>query len=102
MLRCSTSQVEFSERKGTPLWRARMAPEKAEAIASHPKEGCGIRKKARLTGASTDGVTHMALRLGLHARALHQERARGLKVTEGQFDEARPTSSPGTWYSMWR
>ena len=64
-----------------------MAPEKAEAIASHLKEGCGIRKTARLTGASKDGVTHLALRLGLHARALHEERAVGLPVTEVQFDE---------------
>lgn len=87
MLRCSTCQKEFSERKGTPLWDTRMAPEKAVAIASHLKEGCGIRKTARLTGASTDGVTHMALRLGLHARALHDERVRDLTVSEAQFDE---------------
>ena len=64
-----------------------MAPDKAEAIASHLKEGCGIRKTARLVGASKDGVTHLALRLGLHARALHEQWARDLTVTEAQFDE---------------
>jgi len=64
-----------------------MAPEKAEAVAKHLKEGCGIRKTARLVGASTEGVTSIAIRLGLHARALHDERVRGLDVQEAQFDE---------------
>jgi LacI family transcriptional regulator len=77
----------FSERKGTPLWGTRMRPEKAEAIASHLQEGCGIRKTARLVGASTDGVTGMALRLGLHAKFLHDELALGLEVHEAQADE---------------
>ncbi len=64
-----------------------MAPEKAEAIASHLEEGCGIRKTARLVGASKDGVTSIAIRAGLHARALHDERVRDLGVNEAQFDE---------------
>jgi transposase-like protein len=87
VLRCSTCQSEFSERKGTALWGTRMAPDKAVAIASHLKEGCGLRKTGRLVGASKDGVTSLALRLGLHARALHEERAVDLHVTEVQFDE---------------
>jgi len=64
-----------------------MAPEKAASIASHLKEGRGIRKTARLVGASKDGVTSMAIRFGLHARALHEDRARALHVQEAQFDE---------------
>jgi len=64
-----------------------MAPEKAEAIASHLKEGCGIRKTSRLVGASKDGVTAVALRIGLHARHLHDERVRDVPVREAQFDE---------------
>ena len=87
LLRCSTCGSEFSERKGTPLWGTRMPPEKAEAIASHLQEGCGIRKTARLVGASKDGVTSLALRLGLHAKALHDERAQDLHVHEAQADE---------------
>ena len=87
IVRCSTCRTEFSERKGTPLWGTRMLPDKAVAIANHLKEGCGIRKTGRLVGASTDGVTSIALRLGLHARALHDERAVDLQVTEAQFDE---------------
>ncbi|MBI2570279.1 MAG: hypothetical protein HYV63_25025 [Candidatus Schekmanbacteria bacterium] len=64
-----------------------MSPEKALAIADHLKEGCGIRKTARLVGASKDGVTSIAVRLGLHAFALHDARVRALDVQEVQFDE---------------
>ena len=87
ILRCSTCRTEFSERKGTALFGARMAPDRIVAVAAHLKEGCGIRKTARLTGASKDGVTALAIRLGLHARAVHGERVRDLQVSEAQFDE---------------
>jgi len=87
VLRCSTCGCEFSERKGTPLWGTRMPPEKADAIAEHLKEGCGIRKTARLVGASKTGVTSIAVRLGLHARAVHDQKVRDLDVAEAQFDE---------------
>lgn len=87
ILYCSACKEEFSERKGTALWGTRMSPEKAEAIAGHLKEGCGIRKTARLVGASKDGVTSIAIRLGLHARAQHDARVQEIKVSEAQFDE---------------
>jgi hypothetical protein len=87
ILRCTACKDEFSERKGTPLWRSRMPSDKALAIASHLKEGCGIRQTARLVGASKDGVTAVALRLGLHAKRFHDQHAQGLTVDEVQFDE---------------
>jgi len=87
ILRCSTCKTEFSERKGTALFGTKMSPEKIVTVAQHLKEGCGIRKTVRLTGASKTGVTSMAIRLGLHARALHDERVRELDVAEAQFDE---------------
>ena len=87
VLRCSTCKTEFSERKGTALWNMRMSPDKAASIASHLTEGCGIRKTSRLLKASKDGVTRIALRIGLHARNLHEERVRGVTVREAQFDE---------------
>ncbi len=87
IIRCATCDTELSERKGTPLWGSTMPPERVEAIATHLKEGCGIRKTARLVGASKDGVTSIAIRLGLHARALHDGRVRDLEVDEAQFDE---------------
>ena len=52
------------------LAQPRMRPDKVIDIAQHLGEGCGIRKTARLVGASKDGVTNLGLRLGLHARAL--------------------------------
>jgi hypothetical protein len=64
-----------------------MAPERIVAVAEHLKEGCGIRKTARLTGASKDGVTRIAKRLGLHSKALHDVRVRDLEVREAQLDE---------------
>ena len=87
VLRCSTCKTEFSERKGTALWNTKMPPEKAGSIANHLKEGCGIRKTARLVGASKDGVTRIAVRLGLHARMLQDERVHDVTVREVQFDE---------------
>lgn len=87
ILRCATCKTEFSERKGTAVWGTKMSPERVEAIASHLKEGCGIRKTARLTGASKDGVTTVAVRLGLHAFATHDQLVRDLEVSEAQFDE---------------
>ena len=87
ILYCSTCKSEFSERKGTALFGAMMAPERIVAVAEHLKEGCGIRKTARLTGASKDGVTRIAKRLGLHSKALHDVRVRDLEVREAQLDE---------------
>ena len=87
ILYCRTCKTEFSERKGTALFRTKVVPEKIVAVAEHLKEGCGVRKTSRLTGVSKTGVTSIAIRLGLHARALHDERVRDLEVREVQFDE---------------
>lgn len=87
ILHCAACKSEFSERKGTALWGSRMPLDKAEAIAQHLQEGCGIRQTARLVGASKDGVTAMAMRLGLHAKRFHDQRVQDLVVTEVQFDE---------------
>lgn len=87
ILRCSGCQTEFSERKGTALWGTKMSLEKVEAIATHIKEGCGIRKTSRLVGASKGGVTSIAIRLGLHAQSLHDAQVQEIEVREAQFDE---------------
>jgi transposase-like protein len=87
ILRCSTCGTEFSERKGTPLFGMTMAPEKIVSVSEHLKEGCGIRKTARLTGVSKTGVTNVGIRLGLHAKAVHDDRVCKLDIAEVQFDE---------------
>ena len=48
MLRCRTCKARFSERKGTPLFGARLAPEKIESVLEHVAEGCGVRQTGRL------------------------------------------------------
>jgi LacI family transcriptional regulator len=73
MLRCRTCKVRFSERKGTPLFDARLPPEKVSAVLAHVAEGAGTRKTARLTGVHTDTVTRYTRLAGDHAEAVHDE-----------------------------
>ncbi len=53
-LRCSTCKSEFSERKGTPLYRSRLPKEKVLSVLKHIAEGDGLRKTHRLTGVCKD------------------------------------------------
>ncbi len=48
MLRCRTCKARFSERKGTPLFDARLPSGKAESVLEHVAEGCGVRQTGRL------------------------------------------------------
>src|SRR6476619_4012991 len=73
MLRCSTCKARFSERKGTPLFGARLTPKTAVAVLAHVAEGVGTRKTARLTGGHPDTVARYTLLAGGHAAELHDE-----------------------------
>ena len=73
MLRCSTCKVRFSERKGTPLFDARLPGNTAAAVLGHVAEGIGTRKTARLTGVHPDTVTRYIRLAGDHAEQLHDE-----------------------------
>jgi transposase-like protein len=73
LLRCSTCKVRFSERKGTPLFDARLPADKVVSVLAHVAEGVGTRKTARLTGVHPDTVTRYIRRAGRHAAALHEE-----------------------------
>src|SRR5262245_32480943 len=42
MLRCRTCKDRFSERKGTPLFGARLDPGTVESVLEHIAEGCGV------------------------------------------------------------
>jgi GntR family transcriptional regulator, transcriptional repressor for pyruvate dehydrogenase complex len=57
MLRCATCRARFSERKGTPFFRARMPSKKLDAVLKHVAEGCGVRETSRLVGVHRDTVT---------------------------------------------
>ena len=73
LLRCSTCTVRFSERKGTPLFDARLPPDTAASVLAHVAEGVGTRKTARLVGVHPDTVTRYIRLAGGHAEQLHEE-----------------------------
>ena len=73
MLYCKRCKARFSERKGTPLFRARLPEKKAIAVLGHIAEGCGVRKTSRLVGVNKDTVVRYSVRAGQHAQQLHDE-----------------------------
>ena len=73
MIFCRTCGERFSERKGTPLYRARLSTEHALDILAHQREGCGVRATARLTGVDKNTVMRYSRLAGEHAKALHDE-----------------------------
>jgi LacI family transcriptional regulator len=73
MLRCSTCKTRFSERKGTPLFDARLSAEKVTAVLAHVAEGIGTRKTARLTRVHPDTVARYTRLAGDHGAELHDE-----------------------------
>ena len=75
VLRCSTCKTRFSERKGTPLFDARLPAATIVAVLAHVAEGTGTRKAARLVGVHRDTVTRYLRRAGEHAGQLHDELA---------------------------
>ena len=73
MLRCATCKVRFSERKGTPLFRACLPEETIVSVLAHIDEGCGVRKTGRLVGVNKDTVVRYSKLAGGHAKNLHDE-----------------------------
>ena len=73
LLRCATRRARFSERKGTPLFDARLPADTAASVLGHVAEGVGTRKTARLVGVHRDTVTRYIRRAGDHAQRLHDE-----------------------------
>jgi transposase-like protein len=72
-LYCSACKARFSERKGTPLYNAKLRREKVLSILRHVQEGCGVRQTGRLVGVSKDTVNRYIWRAGDHAKKLHDE-----------------------------
>ena len=73
MLYCSGCKARFSERKGTPLFRATLPEDKIVAVLNHIEEGCGIRKTGRLVGVNKNTVVRYSLLAGKHAKDGHDE-----------------------------
>ena len=73
MLRCRTCTTRFSERKGTVLFGAKLAPEAVESVLEHVAEGCGVRQTGRLCKVNRNTVGRYSRLAGEHARDLHDE-----------------------------
>ena len=73
MLRCRTCKARFSERKGTPLFGAKLATAKIESVLEHVAEGCGVRQTGRLCKVNRNTVGRYSRIAGEHARRLHDE-----------------------------
>ena len=73
MLRCRTCKTRFSERKGTPLFDARLPPEEVESVLEHVAEGCGVRQTGRLCRVAPNTVARDSRLAGAHARDTHDE-----------------------------
>lgn len=73
LLYCRTCKARFSERKGTPLFQARLSEQKIQAVAAHMAEGCGVRKTERLVQVARNTVIRYSRLLGRHAQAIHDE-----------------------------
>jgi IS1 family transposase/transposase-like protein len=88
LLYCRTCRDRFSERKGTPLYRAHLPEDKVLSILEHVHEGCGVRKTARLVKVHPDTVSRYGRATGDHSRAAHDELvAHSPKTRELQMDE---------------
>jgi LacI family transcriptional regulator len=73
MLYCATCKARFSERKGTPLFGARLPEKEIVSVLAHIVEGCGVRKTSRLVGVNKNTVVRYSLLAGKHAQDLHDE-----------------------------
>lgn len=73
MLYCATCHARFSERKGTPLFGARLPEKDIVSVLAHIVEGCGVRKTGRLVGVNKNTVIRYSLLAGQQAQDLHDE-----------------------------
>lgn len=73
MLRGRTCKARSSERKGTPLFDARLPPEKVESVPEHVAEGGGVRQTGRLGRVTPNTVARYSRIAGEHARGAHDD-----------------------------
>jgi transposase-like protein len=87
-LRCTTCGQHFSQRRGTPLFRTQLPPDKVLQIAEHLVEGTGMRATSRLCRVSLNTVLRLTHRAGDHAQQFHDQMVRHVTVHQVQGDEA--------------
>jgi IS1 family transposase len=88
LLYCRSCRARFSERKGTPLYRAHLPEHTVASILEHITEGCGVLQTARLVKVHPDTVSRYTRAAGEHARAAHDDLVvRCPETREIQMDE---------------
>jgi IS1 family transposase len=88
LLYCRTCRARFSERKGTPLYRAHLPEDTVTSLLEHIREGCGVLKTARLVKVHPDTVSRYGRAAGQHSRAAHDDLvAHTPETRELQMDE---------------
>src|SRR4051812_31613915 len=88
MLRRRTCKARFSERKGTPLFDARLPPEVVESVLEHIAEGCGARQTGRLCKVNRGTAGRDGRIAGGHAMGVRDEEVRLTpRIRELQIDE---------------
>jgi IS1 family transposase len=86
-LRCRCCGAEFSERKHTALWNTKVAEDKAVTVAEHLAEGCSLKATGRLAKVHPSVVRRLKGKVGDHAQAFHDERARDVEAIALEADE---------------
>jgi transposase-like protein len=73
LLYCNACKARFSERKGTPLFDARLPQEKVESVLEHVAAGCGVRQTGRLCRVNPNTVARYSRLAGGHAKDVPDE-----------------------------
>jgi hypothetical protein len=73
LLYCRSCKARFSERKGTPLFNARLPTDRMVSVLEHLADGCGQRQAARLAKVNRKTVGRLTLKAGAQAKALHDQ-----------------------------
>ena len=87
LLRCSSCQEEFSERRNTALFNTKVSEAKAEEIIDHLDEGCSVRSTSRLTKAAKATIARLLKTSGRHAERFHNQEVHDLRPKAIEFDE---------------
>ncbi len=69
----SACKARFSERKGTPLYHAKLPTDKVMVLLDHVRDGGGVRQTGRLVGVSKNAANRFIWLAGEHARQLHDD-----------------------------
>ena len=73
LLYCLVCKKQFSERRGTVFFDARLPEETVVSILEHVAEGNGMLKTGRLVKVDPDTVSRYTRLAGEHAETLHDE-----------------------------